>query len=90
MCIRDRFDIIAYLASRYFGLRHYSKIYSSLYAAFSIGAAIAPGIFGVAFDKFGNYQSVFLISAFLFVLGSVMLLALGRYPNFDSESETIK
>jgi len=77
------FDIIAYLASRYFGLRHYSKIYSLLYAAFAIGAAIAPGLFGLAFDTFGDYQTVFLISAGLFLLGSALLLFLGRYPYFE-------
>ena len=79
------FDIIAYLASRYFGLKNYSKIYSCLYAAFAIGAAIAPGLFGYAYDTFGNYHTVFLISAWLFILGSVMLLFLGRYPVFNSE-----
>jgi len=78
------FDIIAYLASRYFGLKNYSKIYSLLYAAFAIGAAVAPGLFGLAFDKLGNYQIVFLISAGLFILGSVLLLFLGRYPNLEN------
>jgi len=77
------FDIIAYLASRYFGLKNYSKIYSFLYAAFSIGAAMGPPLFGFAFDKFGNYQNVFMISAILFVSGSVLLLFLGRYPKFE-------
>ena len=83
------FDIIAYLASRYFGLKHYSKIYSCLYAAFAIGAAVAPGLFGYAFDRFGNYHTVFLISAVLFLIGSVMLLFLGKYPVFSSERETL-
>lgn len=77
------FDIIAYLASRYFGLKNYSKIYSLLYAAFAIGAAIAPGIFGYAYDTFGDYQTVFFISAGLFILGSLMLLFLGKYPDFQ-------
>jgi len=45
------FDIIAYLASRYFGLKNYSKIYSFLYASFSIGAAMGPPLFGLAFDS---------------------------------------
>jgi MFS family permease len=81
------FDIIAYLASRYFGLKHYSKIYSFLYAAFSIGAAMGPPLFGLAFDSFGNYQNVFLISSALFVCGSIMLLFLGRYPKFDGLKE---
>lgn len=80
------FDIIAYLASRYFGLKNYSKIYSFLYAAFSVGAAVAPGIFGFAYDRFGNYQTIFLISAVLFLIGSGMLLFLGRYPSFSSSA----
>ena len=79
------FDIIAYLASRYFGLKNYGKIYSLLYAAFALGAAIAPAIFGRAHDKFGNYDRIFLISAILFLLGSVILLGLGKYPVFAKE-----
>ena len=81
------FDIIAYLASRYFGLKNYSKIYSLLYAAFAIGAAMAPGIFGFAYDTFGNYEMVFLVSAGLFLLGSVTLLPLGKYPDFDTSEQ---
>ena len=79
------FDIIAYLASRYFGLKNYGKIYSLLYAAFSIGAAIAPAIFGRAHDKFGNYDQIFFISGILFLLGSLILLGLGKYPVFSDE-----
>ncbi len=78
------FDIIAYLASRYFGLKNYSKIYSLLYAAFALGAALAPGIFGYAYDTLGNYNAVFLISAVLFLIGSLMLLPLGKYPDFEA------
>lgn len=83
------FDIIAYLASRYFGLKNYSKIYSLLYAAFAIGAAIAPGIFGFAYDSFGNYEAVFLVSGALFLLGSLMLLGLGKYPVFDKPKDVV-
>ena len=81
------FDIIAYLASRYFGLKNYGKIYSLLYAAFALGAAVAPAIFGRAHDKFGNYDQIFFVSAILFLLGSVILLGLGKYPVF-SEKDT--
>lgn len=77
------FDIIAYLASRYFGLRNYSKIYSMLFAAFAIGASAAPAAFGFVFDKTGSYDAIFLISAGLFVGASATLLFLGKYPNFE-------
>ena len=83
------FDIIAYLASRYFGLKNYGKIYSLLYAAFAIGAAMAPGIFGYTYDILGDYKVVFLISAGLFLLGALMLLPLGKYPDFEAGSEDV-
>ena len=78
------FDIIAYLASRYFGMKSYSKIYSWLYVAFGIGAAVAPAIFGNAFDQSGSYNSILIVSAGLFIIGGVSLLSLGRYPVFDT------
>ena len=81
------FDIMAFLASRYFGLLNYSKIYSVLYAAFAIGAAGGPAIFGFVFDKTGSYDVIFTVSAGFFLFGSILLLFLGRYPNFDRRSQ---
>lgn len=78
------FDIIAFLAAKYFGMKSYSKIYSWLYIAFAIGAAIAPAIFGSTFDRSGSYNSILIVSAGLFVLGGVVLLSLGRYPSFET------
>jgi MFS family permease len=71
------FDVIAYLAVMYFGLRHYSKIYSFLYAAFAVGAAAAPAAFGYSFDTLGSYTMILYLCCGLFILGAVLLLALG-------------
>lgn len=79
------FDLIAYLAARYFGLKNYSKIYSLLYAAFALGAAAAPGIFGYMFDMNGNYNVIFMISGGLFIGASLLLLTLGSYPVFSEQ-----
>lgn len=79
------FDIIAYLASRYFGLLNYSKIYSLLYASFAIGASAAPAVFGSVYDKAGTYDPIFAVSAGLFLFGALILLFLGRYPDFDDK-----
>lgn len=81
------FDIIAYLASRYFGLLNYSKIYSMLYAAFAIGASAAPAVFGLVFDRSGSYDPILMVSAGLLVAASASLLLLGRYPVFDTDPE---
>jgi predicted MFS family arabinose efflux permease len=78
------YDLMAFLVARYFGMKHYSAIYGTLYGFFALGAGIGPVVFGKAFDKAGNYSQVLLFSAVLLLVGAVSLLALGRYRRFDS------
>lgn len=73
-------DIIAYLASRYFGMAHYGRIYGTLYMPFAIGAAISPILYGMVRDTTGNYDLALLVAAGGFIFGGTVLLTLGRYP----------
>lgn len=73
-------DVIAYLASRYFGLAHYGKIYGMLYMPFGIASAISPVLYGRVRDSTGNYDGMLHAAMFLFAAGAVLLLTLGRYP----------
>lgn len=77
-------DLMSFLAARYFGLLHYSKIYALLYAALALASGVAPMLFARIFDETGNYDIGFLIGAGLFATGALMLLALGRYPTFGA------
>jgi len=76
-------DLLAFLASRYFGLKHYGAIYGALYVFFSIGAGIAPAGFGRAFDVFGNYNVVLFAVAGMSIIGAALMLLLGKYPEFS-------
>jgi MFS family permease len=38
------YDFMAYLVSKYFGMRSYSAIYGAIYAFFALGAGLGPGI----------------------------------------------
>jgi hypothetical protein len=40
-------DIIAYLISRYFGLRSFAEIYSLVFGAFAVAGALCPLLMGV-------------------------------------------
>ena len=75
-------DLMAFLASRYFGLRHYGTIYGGLYVFFSIGAGLAPAAFGQTYDAYGHYQPMLYLVAVMSVLGAAFMLTLGRYPQF--------
>ena len=56
-------DIIAYLVSRYFGLRAFGEIYGYAFAAFTLGGVVGPLLMGVGFDSTGSYGLV--LSAFV-------------------------
>src|SRR5690606_11276326 len=50
------YDLMAYLVSRYFGMRSYAAIYGCLYASFAAGAGLGPLIFGRLFLQLGRYD----------------------------------
>jgi MFS family permease len=83
------FDIVAFLVSKYFGMKAYGKIYGLLYIALFVGAAIAPAIFGWVYDAQGSYRSILQGVAVATPLAALALLALGRYPDFRSAVRTV-
>ena len=73
-------DLIAYLVSRYFGLRHFGAINGCGYAAYNVGAACSPFLIGVLFSFTGSYALALEITSGLCVLSGLALLTLGAYP----------
>ncbi len=80
-------DLIAYLASRYFGMANYGKIYGMLYMPFGIASATSPVLYGRVRDVTGNYDGMLNAAIFLFAAGAVLLITLGRYPVFGARHE---
>ncbi len=77
-------DLMSFLAARYFGLRHYAKIYAVLYATLATCSGTAPMLFAKVYDTTASYDVGFLISTGLFALGGVLMLAMGAYPRQSS------
>lgn len=73
------FDTVAYLCSRYFGMRHYGFSYALQQIGMSLGGAVAPIVFAMTFDRTGSYDQVLYLSAALFIIAPCSLLAMGRY-----------
>ena len=73
-------DLMAFLAAKYFGLKHYAKIYSVLYATLAVCSGTAPMAFASVYDITGSYDTGFVVATILFLVASTMVLALGRYP----------
>jgi MFS family permease len=73
-------DIIAYMVSRYFGLRAFGSIYGYAFAAYIFGGLAGPLVMGTGVDRTGAYQwslGIFLIAL---VLAIGLITRLGPYP----------
>jgi MFS transporter, OFA family, oxalate/formate antiporter len=82
-------DVIAFLAARYFGMAHYGRIYGLLYMPFGIGSALSPILFARVRDVTKSYDLALMGAMGGFVLGAVILLALGRYPGDRKATEAM-
>lgn len=84
-------DIIAYLMSRYFGLRSLGTAFGFAFGAFVMAGGMGPLIMGFAFDHTGSYR-VPLAGFFVATIVAVTLVGrLGpyRYAVQKAEGETI-
>jgi len=79
------YDFLAYLVAKYFGMRSYSAIYGFLYAFFALGAGFGPKIMADVATA-GDWSTALTTAGILLVVGSIPLLALGKYRKFTSYS----
>lgn len=72
-------DLIAFLLSRYLGMRSFGEIYGYFFAIFMLGAGLGPFAMGVSFDRTGSYKLMLVCYAFFLALASLPILRLGAY-----------
>lgn len=75
------YDMLAFLVSRYYGMRAYGAIYGLVYGFFAIGAGFGPYVFGRIFVQTGSYDQALFVGAVVLLTGAASLLLLGRYPD---------
>ena len=74
-------DLLAYLTSKYFGSAHYPSIFGAIIAFFTVGAGIAPPLYGAMAQAMGGYNDVLWMSVGVLLLCIALFPALGKYPN---------
>ena len=72
------YDFMAFLVSKYFGMRRYSAIYGSIYGCFAIGAGFGPSVMNHLADVNGWSNTLLWAGGMLFV-ATLPLLMLGKY-----------
>ena len=74
-------DMLAYLTGRYFGPAHYPAVFGGIFAFFTVGAGIAPPLFGAGAAVWQGYGMVLNGSIGLLILSIILYLSLGKYPD---------
>ena len=77
-------DLVAYLTSRYLGMKAYGRIYGLQLSAFYLGAAIGPAAIGYSFNHFKSYSPALNFAVGALGLGALVIATLGKPPDFGS------
>jgi len=72
-------DMIAFLISRYFGLRRFGQLYGLLFAVFTVGPAIGPYMMGLSFVRLHSYAPALILFSVALGVASALTLCLGPY-----------
>jgi len=86
-------DIVAYMTSRYFGLRSFGEIAGYTYAAFVLAGGLGPLLMGAGFDSTGSYTLPLVVFLIAVVVAVVLMTRLGPYRygvRFSDESRRLQ
>lgn len=76
-------DLVGYLLARLFGMRNFASAYGVCVAFLGLSGAAGVAWFGRSFDATGSYAQVIAISVPGYLVGSLLLFALGRRVAHD-------
>jgi MFS family permease len=79
-------DVIAYLVSQHFGLKHFGVFSGAMVGALALGVAFGPLAAGTAFDWYGSYTQFLVLTMAFMAASSVALATLSR-PHFGAHAE---
>lgn len=74
-------DLVAYLTSRFFGMRAYGEIYGWQLTSFYLGAALGPLAAGLAYDHYQSYVPTLYFACGSMIFGALVTGSLGT-PRF--------
>jgi cyanate permease len=72
-------DIVAYLISRYFGLRSFGEIYGYAFSGFVLTGALGPLLMGAGFDRTGSYVLPLVVFSAAASIAATLMTRLGPY-----------
>lgn len=82
-------DIIAYLTSRYFGLRAFGEIYGYAFGAFALAGGVGTFLMGAGFDLTRSYRAPLAVFFTATLVAILLMTRLGPYRYSARGAENI-
>src|SRR5262249_16154298 len=73
-------EVIAYLVSRYFGLRSFGTAYGVCFSSFVLAGAVGTYVMGAVFDLTRSYTTPLILFFVLMLVAALLFTRLGPYP----------
>ena len=62
----------------YFGTRHFSTLFGFNFAVMTVGDLVGSPVVGLAVDKWGSYQGIWLAHITVALIGIVLMLSISH------------
>jgi MFS family permease len=72
------FDILSYLISRYYGVKHFGGVFGAILAVSTVAVGCGPLLAAWVIEHAGGYDRLLLIIAPFFAASAVMMIGLPR------------
>lgn len=77
-------ELLGYMVSRYFGLRHFGTIYGFIFVGFLLGTSGGPYMYAKSQEVLGSHEPSLKFMALLMLVTAVMFASMGRYDRYRS------
>lgn len=73
-------DIVPYITSRYYGLKHYTKIYGIFFSCFAMGSGFGYPMTAYLVEKAGGYHIILWTHIGALVVAGLIFMTFQRFP----------
>lgn len=79
-------DAFAYMTSRYYGLKHYARIYAVCFSIYAVGGGLGPIATAHLAQTSGGFARALWLLIALMAASSLLLLSFRRYPSWSEQN----
>jgi predicted MFS family arabinose efflux permease len=78
-------DVVAYMSSRYFGMRRYGLVFAILISTYGFAVGTSSWVVGKVHDLLGTYDPALLVLTAGVIAAVLLVISIGRPPELEAE-----